>query len=256
MKKEIVSVFVVFVLAFSASGQFVGEGGPRPTQTTSTSQVNFTFKFGRALPTGEFKTLPARTANPQFASGVMGAKNGMFIEAGLSMNFNGTDNPVGFYYYPLVVSYMQTPLDWSGLGGFFSNKAVYTKPFALLDIGQRYGVVVRPVTNLSFAVYYRPAFILPFNFEVVHESTANGESFLFSGEIGSSGAAPVFMMSHTAGLEIRYNLVSVALELYSARPTFDVQYRDLDTNPVMAVDQTSTVKIPVKLMLLSLAVHL
>jgi len=255
MKKVIISGIILLAIAGNASAQFVGDGASSPKPTTAPTVLTGTLKFGAALPIAEFKTTPSRTANPQYASGVMGAKTGLFVEAGMGMSLTNPDKPVGFYYYPVLASYWRTSLDWSQLGGFFSDKAIYTKPVNILDIAQRYGIVVNPVKDFSVALYYRPGMIIPFKFEIVHESVPNGESFLFTGELATGDNVPVFMMSHTAGLEIRYNIAYLSLERYSARPTFDVQYKDMDVNPVMVVNQTSQVKIPVKLLLLSLGVN-
>jgi hypothetical protein len=255
MKKVIISGIIMLVTGSIATAQFVGDGASSPKPATAPNGLTGTFKFGAALPIAEFKTTPSRTANPQYASGVMGAKTGLFFEAGMGMSLTNPDKPVGFYYYPVLASYWRTSLDWSELGGFFSDQTIYTKPVNILDIAQRYGIVVKPVKDFSIALYYRPGLIIPFKYEVVHESVPNGESFLFTGELGSGDEVPIFMMSHTAGLEIRYNIAYLSIERYSAKPTFDVQYKDLDVNPLMVVNQTSQVKIPVKLMVLSLGVN-
>ncbi len=46
-----------------------------------------------------------------------------------------------------------------------------------IDIGQRYGVVVniKPIEDLSVAVYYRPGLIVPFDFAKL--SSADGDAY-------------------------------------------------------------------------------
>ena len=48
-------------------------------------------------------------------------------------------------------------------------------------------------------------------------------------------------------------MASICFEGYFVKPTYDVHYQDLDTNPLMAVDVTKTGKIPIKMFLISLA---
>ncbi len=55
----------------------------------------------------------------KYKGGLMGAKTGYFVEAGLGMSFSKPDKWVGFYYFPLMVSYWKTSMDWSRLGKFF-----------------------------------------------------------------------------------------------------------------------------------------
>jgi hypothetical protein len=45
----------------------------------------------------------------------------------------------------------------------------------------------------------------------------------------------------------------ISIEGYFARPTYDVTYTDIDASPLMNVNVTSTGKIPVKMLLVSLA---
>lgn len=255
MNKRFLSAVLIFMISGIVSAQFVGDGASPASTPSGPSGLSGTIKFGTALPLSGFKTIPVRSASPQYSSGIMGASTGLFFEAGMGMSLTNPDKPVGFYYYPVLMSYWRTPLDWSELGGFFSDKTICTKPVHILDVAQRYGIVVKPVKDFSAALYYRPGMIIPFKFEMTHESVPDGESFLFTGEMASGEGVPVFMLSHTAGLEIRYSLVYLSLERYAARPTFDVHYKDVDTNPVMNVDQTARVKIPVKIMVLSLGIN-
>ena len=255
MRKNILIAILLFILSSSISAQFVGDGANKPsTQTATTTKMKGTIKFGAAMPLSEFKTIPVRS-KPGYSTGVMGAKTGFFAEAGLEMNLTNPDKPVGFYYFPLLASYWRTSLDWSDLGGFFTDKTIYTKPVNILDIAQRYGIEIRPVKDFSAALYYRPGLIIPFKFEMIHESTADGESFLFTGEMGTGENVPVLMMSHTAGLSAEYMMFSLSVEYYSAKPTFNIQYKDLDVNPPMNINTSSTGKIPVKVLVISLGLN-
>jgi hypothetical protein len=205
------------------------------------------------MPLSNYGTVPKRTNTPQYSTGIMGAKTGFFAEAGFGMNFGKPDKMVGFYYFPIMASYWKTSLDWSKLGGFFADKAIYTKPVSVIDIGQRYGVVVKPMKDLSIAVYYRPGLIIPLDFEISHKNAAAGETFHFTGTMSKADKAPVFILSSTPGLSVKYKIAVVSLEGYFAKPTYDVTYTDIDTNPLMNVNVTTTGKIPIKMLLLSLA---
>ena len=240
-------VFMLF-LGFCASAQFVGAGTEKSSTTQNALKPSFSIKFGAALPLSPFSTTPERTSDPQYSSGFMGAKTGFFTEFGFGLNLTNSEKVVGFYYYPVLASLLSTSLDWSELGGIFADKSIYTKPFSVLDIAQRYGISVKPAKDFSVALYYRPGLIIPFKYEIA----TSDESFLFTGELSTSDDAPALMMSHTAGLSIRYKMVEISVEKYSAKPTFDITYKDNDQN----VDISTTGKIPVKLMLISLALDL
>jgi hypothetical protein len=245
MRNRFLTIALLLMVTSIISAQFVGDGATKP-ETTNASKAGkstFTIKFGAAMPLSLYGTTPDRTSVPQYSAGVMGAKTGFFVEAGMGLNLNKPGNKVGFYYFPILASYWQTPLDWSSLGGFFSNKDIYTKPMNIMDIAQRYGIVVKPVDNLSLALYYRPGLIIPFKYEISHESVSDGESFLFTGEMSFAENAPTLMMS-------------ISIEYYFSKPTFDVNYKDIDSNPVMNVNENTTSKIPVKMLVISLALTL
>lgn len=244
---------MLIMIGNCVSAQFVGDGGATTEAKPSNSgKSSFTIKFGAAMPLSLYGTSPKRTNTPQYSEGIMGAKTGFFAEAGMQMNLSGSDKKVGFYYYPILASYWQTSLDWSSLGGFFEDKVIYTKPVAIMDIAQRYGIFVKPIEDLSLALYYRPGLIIPFKYEIAHGSTTAGESFLFTGELSVAEDAPIFMMSHTAGFSARYKIAEISFELYTAKPTYDLTYKDLDISPPLNVNLSTTGKIPVKLFLISL----
>lgn len=253
MKPGILIVAFLITLSISISAQFVGDGTPKPASTPSSfGKPIFTLKYGLAMPLSNYGTTPKRTNTHQYSDGIMGAKTGFFAEAGFSMNFSNPDKMVGFYYFPIMASYWKTSLDWSKLGGFFTDKAIYTKPVSAIDIGQRYGVVVRPIKDLSMALYYRPGLLIPLDFEITYEDNAAGESFQFTGTMTTGDNAPFLMMSHTPGFSVKYMMATLSFEKYSARPTYDVHYKDTD-NGSLPVDVSTTGKIPIKILLVSLA---
>jgi hypothetical protein len=257
MKLRFLTGVVLLMISTLVSAQFVGDGAaqPVPGKSTKTKKGTFTMKFGAAMPRGEFGTVPKRTNTPQYSEGVMGAKTGFFVETGFGLNMSKPEKKVGFYYFPILASYWQTSLDWSSLGGFFATPEIYTKPVSILDIAQRYGIFYNPIENLSLALYYRPGLIIPFKYEITHESASAGESFLFTGEMSVADNAPVLMMSHTAGFTARYRIASLSFEFYSAKPTYDVTYKDVDSSPLMNVNVSTTGKIPVKLLMISLGLN-
>jgi|SRR5674476_133475 len=258
MRTKIFTGAILLLISTSISAQFVGDGSTPQAATTPAKPMKgtFTLKFGAAVPVSNFGITPKRVSLPQYSSGVMGAKTGFFAEMGFGMSLSNPDKMVGFYYYPIMAAYWQTSIDWNKLGGFFTDKTIYTKPVSAMDIGQRYGIVVKPIKDLSVALYYRPGLIIPFNFEVSHDNLAQGEKFRFTGTMATGKSAPVFMMSHTPGLSVRYKMASISFEGYFTRPTYEVHYQDIDINPLMAVDLSTTGKIPVKMFLISLALNL
>ena len=254
MISKIFTVIILLLLSVPLSAQFVGDGSTASAAATPAKPMkgSFTIKFGAAIPLSNFGITPKRTFPPQYSSGIMGAKTGLFAELGLGMNLTNPDKMVGFYYFPFLASFWQTSLDWKKLGSFFTDKTIYTKPVSSIDIGQRYGVVVKPINNLFIALYYRPGILIPLGFEITHDDLAKGEKFLFTGAMSKAKDAPVFMMSHTPGLSVRYGMATISFEGYIARPTYDVQYQDISKG----IDIKSTGKIPVKMFLLSLALNL
>src|SRR5450631_1034426 len=145
MKSGILITAFLIILSNCISAQFVGDGASKPASTPASVKQKpaFIIKYGLAMPLSNFGTVPTRTAAPLYTNGLMGAKTGFFVEAGFGLNFTKTEKMVGFYYFPLMASYWKTSMDWSKLGGFFADKAIYTKPISAIDIGQRYGVVVK-----------------------------------------------------------------------------------------------------------------
>jgi hypothetical protein len=257
MKFRIVIAAFLIILSNCISAQFVGDGASKPASTPAVSarpKPAFTLKYGLAMPLSTFGTVPANpNGASKFTNGQMGAKTGFFVEAGLGMNFSKPDNWVGFYYFPLMMSYWKTSMDWSNLekfGKFFSDKAIYTKPVSALDIGQRYGVLVniKPVKDLSVAVYWRPGLIVPFDFAVNHKVSADGAAFLYSGTMATGTKAPVLVLSSTPGLTVKYSIFVLSLEAYSVKPTYTVTYSD----PTTPAPVTVTGKIPIKMFVASL----
>jgi hypothetical protein len=254
MKSLVFIATFIIILGNCISAQFVGDGASKPASTPAASarpKPALTLKYGLAMPLSTFGTVPTKPNGPtKFTTGQIGAKTGFFAEAGLGMNFSKPDNWVGFYYFPLMISYWKTSMDWSKLGGFYSDKSIYTKPVSALDIGQRYGVLVnvKPVKDLSVAVYWRPGLIVPFDFEVNHKVSADGAAYLYSGTMAVGKGAPVLVLSSTPGLIVKYRIFVLSLEAYSVKPTYTVTYSD----PTVPTPVTVTGKIPIKMFVASL----
>lgn len=240
------------------SAQIVGGGTTTPTTSSQQAKfIGFFIKFGAAIPISEFKIVPdlgsivpAEWSDMPGSDGRIGAKTGFYVETGIGLDLFKSENEerlFGFYYYPVIGAYWQTSLDWSEKGDFFDDKAIYTKSFRVIDIGQRYGLKINPFKNFSIGLYYRPGLIIPLDFEI-----ASGEDFLYTGKLASENA-PTFMMSHAGGLAVRYSLAVLSVEYYYTRPTMDVTY----SYPGNGITSTTlTGKIPVSLLNISLAVSL
>ncbi|MBN2480993.1 MAG: hypothetical protein JXB19_04580 [Bacteroidales bacterium] len=255
--RMIYAATMMLLTGMTGMAQMVGGGAAGTASSTESAKfTGFFVKAGAAIPVSEFKiipefdnTTPSEWDEMPVSSGNMGAKTGFYIEAGIAlnlMNSSDQDNLFGFYYYPIIAAFWQTSLDWSETGDIFTEKSIYTKPFRILDIGQRYGLMINPVKDLSFGLYYRPGLIIPFDFETVSES-----DFLLTGSMTTSDDAPVFMMSHSGGISVSYSILSLSAELYFARPTMDVTYAYTGMG---VASTTFTGKIPVRLLNLSLAV--
>ena len=251
MKSRILIIGVFLLISSALSAQFVGDGAPKPaaTNVSAKPKASFTMKYGLAMPLGNFGTVPVRSSISKYTNGVMGAKTGFFAEIGVGMNFSNTDKMVAFYYYPFLASYWKTSLDWSSLGGFFKDKAIYTKPVRAIDIGQRYGVVVKPIKDLSVALYYRPGLVIPLDFEVNNKTATTAEPFNFSGTMATGEGAPVFILSSSPGLSVKYMMAVISLEGYFVKPAYDVTYKDFTVSPTTT---TTMGKIPVKMFILSI----
>lgn len=247
MKSFIVLTIALLICAGSYA-QFVGDGASTPAAVNATpkQKPTFTIKYGLALPSGNFGTVPIRNAAPQYAKGYMGASSGFFAEAGFGMSLSKSERKVGFYYFPLLFAYWKTSLDWSSLGAPFNDDKIYAKPMRAMDIGQRYGVFFKPMDKMSVALYYRPGLILPLDFDIT------SPQFQFSGKMSVSEKAPVLTLSSSPGIMWRYSFISVSLEGYFVKPTYDVIYKDL----TKMVDKQEMSKIPVKMFLLSLSLNL
>jgi hypothetical protein len=254
MKSRIlISAFLV-VLSNCISAQFVGDGASKPTSapvSANKPKPVLTLKYGLAMPLSTFGTIPTKpNGATKFTNGTMGAKTGFFAEAGLGMNFSKPDKWVGFYYFPIMISYWKTSMDWNKLGTFFADKSIYTKPVSALDIGQRYGVLVniKPVQDLSVAVYWRPGLIVPFDFAVDHTLSADGAAYHYSGTMAIGKGAPALVLSSTPGLTVKYKIFVLSMEAYSVKPTYTVTYSD----PTVPTPVTVTGKIPIKMFVASL----
>jgi len=258
MRTKIFTGAILLLISTSVSAQFVGDGSTQQATAPPAKPMKgaFTIKIGAAMPFSNFGITPKRSTLPQYSTGIMGAKTGFFAELGLGMNLSNPDKMVGFYYFPILASFWQTSLNWNKLGGFFTDKTIYTKPVSAMDIGQRYGIVVKPIKDLYLALYYRPGILIPFNYEITHNDIAKGEKFLFTGIMATGKSVPVLMMSHTPGLSVRYKMATISFEAYFARPTYTVHYLDQDISPLMNVDVNTTGKIPVKMFIISLALHI
>lgn len=254
MKRNIFAAAILLLISAALSAQFVGDGTPKPPSPTgpSSTKPSFTLKFGTAMPRANFGVTPLSISTAQYAMGRMGAKSGFFVEMGMGMNMTNPDKKVGFYYYPILAAYWQSSLDWSSRGGIFTEKAIYTKPLRAIEIAQRYGIYFKPpVKNLSVALYYRPAGIIPLGFEMT-KTDATGKKFLLTGEMSTAKGSPVFMMSHTPGLAVRYMMATLSIESYNAKPTFDINSQ----NDLLGIPNESlTSKIPVKMLIISLALN-
>lgn len=246
---------VLIVTAINLSAQMVGSGPANQPSSDATAQsIGFFIRGGIALPVSNTGVAPEITgpapadwSGMPVSDGTIGAGPGFNIEAGIGLNLAGSankENMFGFYYYPIVAAYWQTALNWSELGEAFEDRALYTKPFRVIDIGQRYGLGINPVENLSIGIYYRPGLIIPLDFEVV-----SGTDFRLAGTASSSDDSPVFMMSHAGGIAVKYLIAEFSAEMYFTRPTMDVTY----INIPLVESTTLTGKIPVKLLNLSLA---
>jgi hypothetical protein len=252
MKIRILTGVVLIFICSTLAAQFVGDGATKTVAPVpaASQKPSFTLKFGFATPGSNYGTTPKRNTSPQYSSGIMGAKTGFFAEMGMGMSFSKDEQKVGFYYFPILASYWQTSLDWKSLGGFFADKAIYAKPVSVIDIGQRYGIFVKPIKDLSAALYYRPGLVIPLKYEITQGAT--GSKFLFTGEMSTAKGAPIFMMSHTIGFSVRYMMATLSFEGYNTKPTYDVHYQD----DALLVNKSTTGKIPIKMLLISLAINL
>jgi len=267
MKSKINTLLLIgallFLISSNLSGQMVGIGSSDSKAPTEKIKLDgFFIKFGTGIPFFNFNKLPVLNSSPPkywaqipISDGSMGAQYGIHLETGITLDLPGRNEKlIGFYFYPIVLSYMQNGLDWSKLGGFFSDKSIYTNPFNSFDLGQRYGISIQATKPVSISLYYRPGLLLPLPFEVLHMDDANGELFQIAGVMSTSDYAPIFQMSHAAGLEFKYSYISFSAELYYSQPTFDVTY--IDNKAEEPINYRIRGKIPISLLNISLAVDI
>jgi hypothetical protein len=125
-----------------------------------------------------------------------------------------------------VLGFSQNSIDWSAMGGIFTNQEIYTKPVSFIEIAQRYGIGFAPIPKLVAAIYYRPAFLFPLNFEISHEGTANPQLFTVSGQMSTE---KIFNLSNTFGFTLGYSFISFSYEMYSAKPGYDISVHYVGT---------------------------
>ena len=245
MKSVILTLAIVLIMGIGASAQFVGDGGPATTPAPDKQKPSFTLKYGFALPSGNYGTAPSNGSTPKYKEGFMGAEKGFFAEAGLGINLTKPERKVAFYYYPFLIAYWKTDLNWSeNSDAIFDKEEVYVKPVSGFEIAQRYGISFKPIDKMSIALYYRLGLIIPLDFEI----TA-GNDFQFQGTSSTNEKAPSLVVSSAPGLSIRYSMFALSLEKYLVKPTYDITY-----NPSGPATSTTIMsKIPVNMTVLSLA---
>ncbi|NTW33326.1 MAG: tetratricopeptide repeat protein [Bacteroidetes bacterium] len=214
----------------------------RNTNNSGSAKAQFIMRAGLIMPKGVFAYIPVLN-NPMLNSpkfnnnadstylknGNMGAKSGIFFEAGVGLKFSEEASKVQFFYNPIILSYSKINMNWD-IG---SKIFVYKKNLRMIEVAQRYGIGFMPVPKFLMAVYYRPGLVIPLDFNV---SYSDSTVYSVNGTMGIKGSA--LMMSHTFGFTIGYSFVSLSFESYFARPTFDVNINN------MGVASKYTVKIP------------
>jgi len=223
----------------------------QPAQVTATSEImkneavpykhekpKFFIKGGLNMPTGDSMQAPSisniSTATAEawnqvfYEDGTIGLKQGYFVEMGLDLNLASRPSKVKFYYNPIVLGFSQNAIDWSSMGGIFTNQEIYTKPVSFIEVAQRYGIGFVPVPKLVAAIYYRPAFLIPLNFDIHHEGTSNPTLFTVNGVMSSE---KVFNLSNTFGFTLGYSFISFSYEMFSAKPGFDISVQYKGTSP-------------------------
>jgi len=185
----------------------------------------FFMRGGLSMPTGNSMESPDMMTPPTTAEGweeifyeegTIGLQQGYFVEAGLDLNLSMKQSKVRFYYNPIIAGFSQNALDWSSLGGIFESEEIYKKPVTFIEIAQRYGISAEPVEKLIIAAFYRPAFLIPLNFEISQEGAT---TFSIIGEMSSE---KVFNLSHAFGFSIGYSIFSLSYEAYMAKPGYDI----------------------------------
>lgn len=245
MKSKIIFLSLFLAANMNAFSQFVGDGATAPAAPPNPGKPAFTLKYGLAMPSGNMGIAPSNGINPVYSEGYMGAKSGFFAEAGFGLNLSKPESKVSFYYYPVLAAFWKTDLDWSENNeAVFDNEEVYVKPMRGFEIAQRYGISFHPVEQMSVSLYYRPGLLIPLNFEIT-----SGTDFQFMGKMSTDKKAPALILSSTPGLSVRYSMISLSIEKYFVKPTYDITFDP--TSPVAGTTVMS--KIPVRLTMISLA---
>lgn len=127
MKLKIIMLLMLLGVGFNAFPQFVGDAAPvSSANPIKTNKPSFTLKIGLAMPSGNMGIAPSNGTTPKYTEGYMGAKTGFFAEVGFGLNMIKPEKKVSFYYYPLLVAFWKTNLDWSGNNDpIFDKKEVY-----------------------------------------------------------------------------------------------------------------------------------
>lgn len=215
--------------------------------------ARFFLKGGLSMPTAntaEFKTVPYTTATSEIwqavflGDGTIGLKQGFFVETGFTLDLSQKKHMVKFYYAPLMLAYSQNSLDWTTAGNIFTKTSIYTKPMRSLEIAQRYGIGFEPVHKLLLAAYYRPAFLFPFGFEIIHKAVPPDlTAFTVSGSMSSKKP---LTFSHTLGLSIGYSFVTLSYESFFANEGYDVRvYYHGATTAATGYDYSLQGRIPI-----------
>ncbi len=247
MKSKITLAALFVILSLNAFSQFVGDAAPTPAPAAKAGKGNFTLKFGLAMPSGNMGIAPSNGSTPRYAQGYMGAKTGLFVEAGMGLNLTKPESKVGFYYYPILAAFWKTNLDWSeNSDATFDKQEIYVKPLKGFEIAQRYGISFKPMEELLIALYYRPGLLIPLDFEIT-----SGTDFQFKGTMSTNEKAPVLILSSTPGLSVQYSMFSLTFEKYLVKPTYDITFNPSGPetgNTVMS-------KIPLRMTMISLALN-
>lgn len=247
MKFKITLVALFVILSLNAFSQFVGDAAPTPAPTGKAGKGSFTLKFGMAMPSANMGIAPSNGLTPKYSQGYMGAKTGLFVEAGMGLNLTKPESKVGFYYYPILAAFWKTNLDWSeNNDAVFDKQEIYVKPMKGFEIAQRYGISFKPMEQMSIALYYRPGLLIPLEFDIT-----SGTDFQFKGTMSTNEKAPVLILSSTPGLSVQYSMFSLSLEKYFVKPTYDITFNP--TGPETGTTVMS--KIPVRMTMISLALN-
>lgn len=248
MKSKIIFLSLFLVISLNAASQFVGDAAPAKAENTGKAgNFNFTLKYGLAMPSGNMGTAPSNGLTPKYSEGYMGAKNGFFAEAGMGLSLSKPESKIGFYYYPIMLAFWKTNLDWSeNNDAIFDKDEVYVKPLSNIEVAQRYGISFKPMEEMLISLYYRPGLLIPLDFEIT-----SGTDFQFKGTMSTADKAPVFILSSTPGLSVQYSMLSLSFEKYFVKTTYDITFDPTGTGTATTVMS----KIPLQMTMISLALH-